>query len=164
MRTTASLFRLTNVLGMLVLSACAGRAAAAAPAPATSTGTVKASTATFVAPSPATIYTTEKLRDPFSMSAGGARAAASKPFSLEDFNIHNLSLRGMMKDRTADYALFSDSVLAGSFILRKGRLLDPRGKPIPGVKGSMDLKKKTAHLETAEGDVQIFKLGDDATD
>lgn len=123
---------------------------------------VKASTGAFVAPQPSTIYTTEKQRDPFSMSGGGA--AGGRSFSMDDFSIHNLTLRGMMKDRAADYALFTDNTFGASFILRRGKLYDPKGKPVAGVKGTMDLKKKTAHLETLDSDVQIFRLGDEAID
>lgn len=150
---------------LLVFCAVGARAAAPAATPATPSAAkpeVKGSTAPFVPASPSTIYTAEKVRDPFSPAAGGA--TSGRAYNMDDFNIHNLTLRGMMKDRRSDFALFTDNTYGASFILRSGRLFAPNGKPVPGVKGSMDLKKKSAHLETAEADVQIFTLGDQGID
>lgn len=129
-------------------------ASAAAPAGAE----VKASTA---APNPSTIYTGERLRDPFLPAAAGG-ANAGKPFSVDaDFSIHNLSLRGIMKDAGTNYALFADSGYGVSFILRNGKLYDGRNKPVPGITGKLRSKEKWAQLETVEHDVQIFRLGED---
>lgn len=132
---------------------------AAGPAPAGAAATaVQASTA---APTVASIYTAEKLRDPFQRILGGAGGKAAKPFAPEDFNIHNLSMRGIMKDVGAEYALFTDTAFGVSFILRKGRLYDYKGKAVAGVSGSLMLKQKSAHLMTQDGDVQTFQLGEE---
>ncbi|MBI5630353.1 MAG: hypothetical protein HY921_05665 [Elusimicrobia bacterium] len=121
---------------------------------------VKASTAP--APSVGSIYTVEKLRDPFTPAASGSsRANTGKPFDREDFNIHNLSLKGIMKDSGVEYALFNDNNFGVSFILRKGKLYDDRGKMVAGVAGSINVKKKTAHLMTEDKDVQVFRLGEE---
>lgn len=149
-----------TLLTALLLAAAAAaptRALAAAPAV---PNTVKVSTSP--PPSPTTIYTADRLRDPFMASASGGAGALGKTFSLEsDFNIHSLSLRGIMKDAGTDYALFSDPNFGISFILRNGRLYDGRGKPVPGIAGKLKIKEKWAQLETAEHDVQIFRLGED---
>ncbi|MBI3551208.1 MAG: hypothetical protein HY077_01715 [Elusimicrobia bacterium] len=131
---------------------------AVAGAPAVSSGTAGGAKPASVE----TIYTVDKLRDPFLKSALGG--VSSKPFSPDDFSIHNLALRGVMKDQAADYALFTDNSFGVTFILRRGKLYDGKGKPVPGVTGSMNLKQKTAHLMTQESDVQTFRLGEEGKD
>jgi len=127
-----------------------------APAPAVSTGTAGA---------PQTvedIYTAADLRDPF--MKWGMKGTPTKSFSPDEFSIHNLTLRGIMKDKAADYAVFADTGLGQSFVLRRGKLYDAKGKPVHGVTGSMNLKQKSAYLKTAESDVQTFKLGESGQD
>lgn len=129
-------------------------------APSAKAPEVKTSTAT--APTVSGIYTADRLRDPFQRAtSGGGGAAAGKAFAPEDFNIHNLSLRGVMKDAAADYALLVDSNFGVSFVLRKGKLYDEKGKVVPGVTGSLNIKQKTASLMTREKDVQVFRLGEE---
>lgn len=135
---------------------------AAAPA---STQTIKSSSGTFVSPS--SIYTAEKLRDPFQKSGGSSAGAANpggQPFNPEDFNIHNLSLRAVMTDAAADYALLSDRSLGMSFILRKGKVYDAKNKPIPGITGTINIKQKSATLMSRDKDVQVLKLGEEEKD
>ena len=140
-----------------ILSAMLG-AAFALPAAAAAPFEVKTSTAPPADPS--TIYTAEKLRDPFQAASAGS--SAGRPYSLEnDFNIHNLSLRGVMKDSGADYALFSDTGFGATFILRNGKLYDSRNRPVRGVSGKLRVKGKWAMLETADHDVQTFRLGEE---
>lgn len=153
------------------LLALAANARCAAPAPAkaavppsVSTSTVRASTATVLSPS--SIYTAEKLRDPFQKSGGSSLGAASsgggsQAFNPEDFNIHNLSLRAVMKDSAADYALLSDKTLGMTFVLRKGKVYDAKNKPIPGVTGTINMKQKSASLITRDKDVQVLRLGEE---
>jgi len=100
------------------------------------------------------------MRDPFRGASSG-RAASHARLLRRGFNIHNLSLRGLMKDTAADYALFSDPVYGVTFVLRKGKLYDGKGKAVPGVTGSLNIKQKTAHLMTPESDVQTFRLGEE---
>ena len=158
----------------LALAWAVGAAPALAAAPAAPAPEVKASTAAATPPqvkpstptvSVTTIYSAERLRDPFQKaSASGPGGLAGRVMAPEDFNIHNLSLRGIMKDSAADYALFSDSAFGASFIFRKGRLFDQKGKPVPGVTGTLNLKQKTVNLMTQDKDVQVFRLGEEITD
>jgi hypothetical protein len=159
---------LTLSLALAVLAAAPSRAASApAPAPAApaaqakpGSAEVKASSSTLT---PAQIYTVERLRDPF--SAPGAAGGAGKTYSVEtDFSIHNLSLRGVMKDPSSDYALFTDPNFGVSFILRNGKLYDSRNKIVPGVAGKLKTREKWAQLETPEHDVQVFRLGEEEKD
>lgn len=119
------------------------------------------------APTVETYYTADKLRDPF-LSAQTAGAVKPKPAveqtaaESEEFSIHNLSLRALMKDVSADYAFFTDPGSKLNYMLRKGKLFDPKNKPVPGVVGSIEIKKKTVTLTTPDKDVQIFRLGEDA--
>ena len=131
----------------------AGRAAfAAAPAaPAVSTTAVI----------PSAIYTAERLRDPFIPFSAGGGSVSSKPYNADDFSIHNLSLRGIMKDTTVDYALFTDKTVGATFILRRGKLYDPKNKVVAGIAGKLKVKEKWAQLETRDHDVQIFRLGEE---
>lgn len=101
-------------------------------------------------------YTAEKLRDPFmKASAGGAAMKSDTP---EEFSIHNLTLRGMLKDRWVDYAVFTDE--AGStFLFRKNKLYDGKRNEVSGVSGTMDIKQKIVNLITLDKDVQVFRLG-----
>jgi hypothetical protein len=119
---------------------------------------VKTSTATL---SVEDVYTAGKLRDPFlrmSIAAGGV-STVGKEFSPEDLNIHTLSLRGIMKDRGVDYAIFSDPNLGLSFMLRQGKLYDHKGKIIVHISGAIDIKRKAARLTTLDKDIQEFTLG-----
>ncbi len=154
----------TAILGLAAASGyCAAPEPPKAAAPA-STQTVKASSAAFVSPS--SIYTAEKLRDPFLKSGGSSVSAAAggQPFNPEDFNIHNLTLRAVMQDSAADYALLSDRSLGMTFILRKGKVYDGKNKPIPGITGTIDIKHKSATLMTRDKDVQVLKLGEEEKD
>ncbi|HAM34329.1 MAG TPA: hypothetical protein DEB40_09215 [Elusimicrobia bacterium] len=133
----------------------ASRAYAASPADVPSE--VKASSA--AAASVSSIYTAERLRDPFARW-GGSRGAA-RPFSMDDFSIHKLSLRGIMKDSVSDFALFVDNEFGATFLLRRGRLYDGKNKAVPAVGGSINFREKMATLTAAEGDVQVFRLGEE---
>lgn len=141
-------------IAVLWLGAAPSRAATP---PAVSTGTAVAKSTTTT---PADIYTVEKLRDPFMEAASGGAAATNKPFNVkEDFNIHNLALRGLMRDPSGEIAMFRDAGFGIVFVLRKGRLFDMKDRPVSGVSGSVNLKQKSAHLMTQDGDVQTFRLG-----
>ena len=137
-------------------------AAKPAPAPAKPADAPAAAPAAEVAvstvPTVDSIYTASRLRDPF--ARWGAGRASSKPFTLEDFSIHKLALRGIMRDAGSDFALFSDNESGASFLLRKGKLYDPKKKPVPGIAGTINMKSRTVTLTAPEGDVQIFRLGE----
>ena len=140
-------------------------AAAAAPRPASA---VPVSTA--AAPSAfsigittytvATLYTGDRVRDPFLPPAvGGAPVHRLKPGEAFVVDIHALQLRGIMKDAGSDYALFSMES-GTALVLRGGGLYDDRGKRVPGITGHIRIKQKRAELITADKDVQIFSLGE----
>lgn len=108
------------------------------------------------------IYTVEKLRDPFMQGGmGGAAGGTAKTFEAADFNIHNLVLKGIMKDGAVYMAMLFDQEFGVSFVMRGGRIYDGKKKAIPNVKGSIDAKTKTVKLEGLEGDVQVLRLGEE---
>jgi hypothetical protein len=119
---------------------------------------VKASTM----PTVGKIYTADKVRDPF--ARWGAGHGPTRPFTMEDFSIHKLSLRGIMKDAVSEFALLMDNDAGMAFILRKGRLYNSKKKLVSSVVGTMDIKKKMVTLTTPDGDVQVFRLGEEEKD
>ncbi len=159
--------------GVLLAWLAAAPALGAAPASSktaeagTSTAAVRAPEAeasTAPAPGASSIYTAERLRDPFQRVTASGGGIAGRTFAPEDFNIHNMTLRGIMRDAGSDYALLTDNTFSVSFMLRKGRLHDSKGKPVPGVSGSINIRQKTVHLMTQDKDVQVFRLGEESSD
>lgn len=148
-------------LCLALLAGAAGAQPAGAP-PAAAKPPVAEVNTTTSAITVASIYTVEKLRDPFQkggVSAGGT--AALKDFTPEDFSIHNLSLKGLMKDGGADYALLVDREFGISFVLRNGRLYDIKNKAVRGVSGTIDIRAKRVNIMTADKDVQVLRLGEE---
>lgn len=144
------------LMAVLLLGAAAHAAPAGAPAP--STGAVAAST-----PTVSSVYTGDRFRDPFLTPSAGSSSSAPKPANPDEekkgVDIHAMHLRGVLKDRDTDFALFSSDD-GRTFILRAGRLYDEKNKPVPGVTGRILLKQKTVQLITADKDVQVFRLGE----
>ncbi len=149
---------------LALLLATAGSAAAGpAPSPvAASTAAVVVTTQTV-----STIYTGDRVRDPFLPSAMGAGIARrpddAQSEGPEVVDIHAMTLRGIMKDARIDYALFT-SETGASYLLRGGRLYDERQKPVAGIRGAIKIKQKTVELITTDKDVQVFRLGEDEKD
>ena len=150
---------LAAFLGSVAAAAVHGTGAPAVVTP------VRVSTAAVAALAPSTytvstLYTGDHYRDPFvAASAGGPRkprASARAPVSAD---IHELQLRGIMKDSVSDFALFTAE--DGSvFLLRGSRLYGAGNKRVPGITGRIRIKQKRAGLVTADKDVQIYNLGE----
>lgn len=136
------------MVAMLAVRAWAAGSMAAAPA-----SSVQVSSAATIS----SLYGVDRLRDPF--GRWGSQRGESRPFSLAAFSIHKLSLRAVMKDASSEFALFAEEETGASFLLRQGRLYDEKGKAVPGISGSMNIKTKSAALTAADGDVQVFRLG-----
>lgn len=136
--------------------------AAGTPAVAASTAAARVEVKTSAAPTIGSIYTVERMRDPF--ARWGASRGTARSFSLQDFSIHKLSLRGIMRDAGTDFALFVDNDAGAALLLRRGRLYDPKKKAVPGIGGTIDFKKKVVTLTAPEGDVQVFRLGEEEKD
>ena len=139
-----------------------GALAAPAPAVAVSSAAPAAASASALALSAytvSTLYTGDKVRDPFMPSTVGGSARPrdkNAPFAVD---IHALELRGIMKDGQTDFAVFSTDT-GTTLILRGRKLYDDRNKPIPGISGSINIKQKRAELITADKDRQPFQLGE----
>lgn len=152
---------MNTALFLLTLLPFAGDASAAAPAPAA----VEASTAPAKPLTVDDIYGGTKFRDPF-MKLGGAGVAVApstvKEYDPETFSIHALELKGLMRDKKGYTALLFDASTATSFVLKGGRVYDPKKKPIPGITGTIKMEQKTVTLMTADKDVQTLRLGETA--
>ena len=156
-----------------VLLSSISSAAPAVPAPAAPAAPSAVHASTAAAPSASaanalgvstytvsTLYTGDKVRDPFLSPAVGGGASRPRdrnvPYVVD---IHALELRGIMKDGKSDFAIFSTDV-GGRLILRGRRLYDDHNKVVPGITGLIKLKQKRAELVTADKDVQIYSLGE----
>lgn len=149
-----------------MISAClavllASSASAAEPAPAASATAAPLMQSTMTV---ATLYTGDRMRDPFlpatSSGRGGARlAGAEENQGPPTADIHALTLRGMLKDPVADFAIFGAET-GETFMLRGGRLYNERNKPVPGITGRINLRQKRVELMTADKDVQTFMIGE----
>jgi len=143
----------------VVVSLSAGAARAEEPAVAESTDTVKPRTVE-------DIYIGAKYRNPFTevTAAAGGRSVSAAAYNPEDFSIHELDLRGIMRDKTGAFAILTDRVAGVGFVLRQGKLYDYRNKLVPDVKGRINMAQKTVYLITPEKDVQTLRLGEDEED
>lgn len=143
------------VTHLLAVPACAQAPAA----PAVSTAPVKALT-------PADLYDGAKFRDPFRVlnagGGGGAAPAAPAAYDPETFSIHGLDLKGILKDRSGDYAVLVEAGSGAGFVLRGGQLFDYKNKRVPGVTGIVQFRQKTVVLMTPDKDVQTLRLGEQA--
>lgn len=150
------------ILALLFIVLAPGTLPAGAQAPAP---TVQASSAPLSLGAPpgaqmvTDIYTVEKLRDPFVKGYQSSGGGKIKTVEGDEFSIHGLSLRALLKDPSVDYALFTDGTGA-SFILRKGKLYNKKGKLQQGISGVMDIRRRMVTLMTPDRDVQIFRLGE----
>lgn len=160
---------ITSALALLL--ATAGPASAGpAPSPAAAAKNGVASSSGTVLPIGAStqtvssLYTGDRMRDPFLPSAAGAaimrRVDDSRSSGPEVVDIHGMILRGIMKDPKTDYAMFA-SENGGAYLLRGGKLYNERNKLVPGVTGAIKIKQKTVELVTPDKDVQVFRLGED---
>ncbi len=145
---------ITTLLAVLL----SGPAFAAAPA--VSSGTAPAfgvSTQTV-----GSLYTGDRGRDLFLPASTGGRATRvekGEPEGPPSADIHALTLRGILKDAAADFAIFA-AESGETFMLRAGRLFNERNKPVPGITGRINLKQKRVELMTADKDVQTYVIGE----
>ncbi|MEK9145958.1 MAG: hypothetical protein AAB339_10140, partial [Elusimicrobiota bacterium] len=82
------------------------------------------------------------------------------PSQPQEFSIHLLNLKGILKDRRGSYAILTDT-LGGSFLLKDGKLFDYKNKPLPGVTGAIQPKQKSVTLMTPDKDVQVLRIGEE---
>ncbi len=145
-----------GILTVFLLSLLAG-AAQAAPVKKKSKDVRKS---TVTAPtSVLTVYTASKKRDPFIKTMGGRRTVRTDDDGVDNFSIHNLSLRAVMKDQRMGFALFTDKETGLSYFFRQGKLYNERRKRVRGVMGTLNIRQKSVHLFTSDKDSEDFRLG-----
>ncbi|MFH2202515.1 MAG: hypothetical protein ABIJ96_05340 [Elusimicrobiota bacterium] len=113
------------------------------------------------------IYTGAHYRNPFTavaIKSGGISFAAAAAWDPADFNIHELDLKGLLRDKNGAFAILTDRLAGVGFMLRKGKLYDYRNNLIPDVTGKINVAQKTVYLITSEKDVQTLHLGEDKDD
>jgi len=156
---------MTTITLVLLLATAGSASAGPAPSPAAvAVSTGAAQTVGVTTQTVSTVYTGDRVRDPFLPAAMGASTARrsddAKTEGPEVVDIHGMTLRGIMKDRRIDYALFTAET-GGTYLLRGGKLYNERNKVVPGIRGVIKLKQKTVELITPDKDVQVFRLGED---
>ena len=156
---------MTTITFVLLLATAGSASAGPAPSPAAvAVSTGAAQTVGVTTQTVSTVYTGDRVRDPFLPAAMGASTARriddAKTEGPEVVDIHGMTLRGIMKDRLIDYALFTAET-GGTYLLRGGKLYNERNKVVPGIRGVIKLKQKTVELITPDKDVQVFRLGED---
>ena len=156
---------MTTITFVLLLATAGSASAGPAPSPAAvAVSTVAAQTVAVTTQTVSTVYTGDRVRDPFLPAAMGASTARrsddAKTDGPEVVDIHGMTLRGIMKDQLIDYALFTAET-GGTYLLRGGKLYNERNKVVPGIRGVIKLKQKTVELITPDKDVQVFRLGED---
>lgn len=105
------------------------------------------------------LYTGDRVRDPFLPPAMGTVRAHHEGGSPETIDIHSLQLHGIMKDAATNFAIFS-SDFGTTLILRNGKLYDDRNRVVFGITGRIKIKQKRVELFTADKDIQVFRLGE----
>ena len=176
-RTEFLAYGAAALLAALGMAACkkkaappkpAPAAAAPSPAPAAKAAAPSASSATVAvstppappAPTVSMFYKADRARDifiPLTGAGAGIQTTIGVVVSSEAFSIHNLELRGVLDAPAGQFALIVDPNTGASFVLKAGRLIDAKGKTVPGVFGT--IKGKKVRLMTADKDVQDLKMG-----
>lgn len=103
---------------------------------------------------PATVFGDQK--GPGKAQAKGAPAAASAPVAASSFTVSGLALTGIMEDSRGRQALLRDQASGQVYVLRGGRLFDPKKKPVPGISGVV--KGKQVILMTEDKKVHQLNL------
>jgi len=108
------------------------------------------------------VYAAPRYRDPFLVSTvfGDEHAPKGRGMSgavaVSTFNVHALSLTGIMEYNSTKEALLSDKTSGQAYILKGGRLVDARKKRVPGVSGV--IRGKQVVLMTSGKQVRQLNL------
>jgi Tfp pilus assembly protein PilP len=111
-------------------------------------------------PEPTYHYSRGGRRDPFRALVGEERAEVtfvSEPVKeVEIFDLDSLTLSGLVWDEEEALALLYDRQ-GVSYILKRGRLLDPDSQPIEGVFG--EIREEGVYLVAGEREVTLTLEG-----
>lgn len=137
-------------------------AMAAAPAPAPSAPGTPAPDQKREEVIPTYVYRSSGLRDPFVPLLGRVETSASastEPGKAAEVNITLLVLKGYVFSQQRKHALFK-SADGGTYVLDKGKLVDDRGRIVPGVAGIVKADKVV--LITKKNVMKEFKLREES--
>ena len=108
------------------------------------------------------VYTSSALRDPLKISTvfsdehGPKTKAGGGELVRSTFSVYNLALTGILEDNSSKEAIFKDLATGAVYILRDGRLLNLKRKPLPGVSGI--IKGKQVILSTEDKKIRQLNL------
>ena len=116
------------------------------------------------------LFDKRKVKSPFialTGSSGGVAVSSEEtefdPHAAETDKvvlINGMSLKGILKDKAASYALLHHAGSRTGYYFRSGRLYDFQGQAIQGVKGSVNPIQMTVILE-ASGEKKVLRLGEE---
>lgn len=106
------------------------------------------------APSESYQYGGARFRDPF-VPLGGSNVSVS---FAEDgsFEMEGLQVKGILEDKSGSRLAIVVSGGGASFMVHRGKILDGRGKAVPGITGVV--KKKSVVLITSQKEVKEVKF------
>lgn len=147
-----------NIIFLLTLLAAFRPAAAAGPAAAQVAVSTQA---------PLTVEQTFKprnARDPlipatvYGDQKGTGKLGSSSASSVQKgtFTVYGLALTGILEDSRGRQALLRDTATGALYLLKAGRLLDAKKKPVPGISGVV--KGKQVILMTEDKKVHQLNL------
>ena len=111
---------------------------------------------------PTYVYRSTGLRDPFVPLLGRVEAIGTppgEPGKAAEVNITLLVLKGYVFSQQRKHALFK-SADGGTYVLDKGKLIDDRGRIVPGVAGIVKADKVV--LITKKNVMKEFKLREES--
>jgi len=146
-----------NIIFLLMVLAAARPAASAGPAP--------AQVAVSTQP-PLTVeqaYKPKNGRDPLvpataygDQKGTGKLGSASAVVQKGTFTVYGLALTGILEDSHGRQALLRDTATGALYLLKAGRLIDSKKKPVPGISGVV--KGKQVILMTEDKKVHQLNL------
>ncbi|HOI42147.1 MAG TPA: hypothetical protein PK523_04305 [Elusimicrobiales bacterium] len=80
---------------------------------------------------------------------------AAEPAALSSSTIANLSLTGIMEDSSGRQALLTDKASGTVYILRGGKVFDPKRKAVPGLEGVIRGKQVELRMDGASATLNL---------
>jgi hypothetical protein len=106
------------------------------------------------------VYNGTGLRDPLVPLLGKGGGGAMEADTGAPPSIHNLLLHGVIMGSKERLAIVEDSSTGARYVLKDdGKLYNTKGKPVPGIVGSIKTSKTVLMTTSADNDVQWLRMG-----